>query len=207
MHYNANNGRSCNMITTRLRGTVYTISSPHGLSLHIAAFRRHRPMCLPTSQSILQIDRDPKFEKASAPSLSSVSVIIRSFDRCLPCRYWSLSYILACSSSCWTNVKIQIGHQRCSSFSLITMHLNTVLFLSVAALTSCISAYRGPKGVALYQREVTQSAALSTAATSTTAPASTTSSSPNEFTESFNITLDGQIFPPSVHIEDVNSTT
>lgn len=86
------------------------------------------------------------------------------------------------------------------------MHLNIIL-LSAAALTPCISAYRGPKGVALYQRQVTQSAALSAAATSTNAPASSSSSPPNEFTEPFNITLDGQIFPPSVRIEDVDSTT
>ncbi len=87
------------------------------------------------------------------------------------------------------------------------MHLNLILLLSAAALTPCISAHGGPKGVALYQRQVTQSAALSAATTSTTAPASTTSTPPNEFTESFNITLDGQIFPPSVHVGDVNSTT
>lgn len=87
------------------------------------------------------------------------------------------------------------------------MHLNTILLLSAAALTPCISAYREPKGVALYQRQTTQSAALSAAATSTTAPASTTTLSPNEFTEPFNITLDGRIFPPSVHIADMKSTT
>ncbi|MCJ1481775.1 hypothetical protein MMC06_001934, partial [Schaereria dolodes] len=87
------------------------------------------------------------------------------------------------------------------------MHSNIILLLSAAAFTPCISAYREPKGVALYQRDVTPSATLSAAATSTTALASTTSLPPNEFTESFNITLDGQIFPPSIHIEDLNSTT
>ena len=86
------------------------------------------------------------------------------------------------------------------------MHL-TMVVLSAGALTPCISAYGGPKGAALDQRQITESATLSATATSTTAPASTTSLAPNEFTESFNISLDGRIFPPTVHVGDVNSTT
>lgn len=86
--------------------------------------------------------------------------------------------------------------------------MSSVVYLFLlAVLTSGISAHEEPRAVALYERQITPAPSQSVATQTSAALSSTTTTPPNEILEAVNITLDGQIFPPSIHIEGVTTTT
>ena len=88
------------------------------------------------------------------------------------------------------------------------MQIISALVLSVIGLAPFTSANGKTKAIILYEREqITQPPRGSAVATSTTSStSSSTTAAPNEFAEPINITLDGQIFPPAVQVESLNST-
>lgn len=92
------------------------------------------------------------------------------------------------------------------------MYRNVVLspavyFLLLVVLAPSIFAHEEPKGVVLYQRQITPAPSHSAATYTTTSASSTTTSPPNEILEAVNITLDGQLFPPPIYIEGITTTT
>lgn len=83
--------------------------------------------------------------------------------------------------------------------------MSSVVYLFLpAVLTSGISAHEEPKAVALYERQITPGPSQSVATPTAASSSSTTTSA--EILEAVNITLDGQIFPPSRHTEGVTTT-
>ena len=87
------------------------------------------------------------------------------------------------------------------------MHQN-LLLLGMGVFTSVICAHAQLDGVAMYKRQGDESTSIDGTQTTTSATATpTTTSQPDEVYEAVNITLDGQIFPLSIHIEGVSSTS
>ncbi|CAD6591577.1 MAG: hypothetical protein ASARMPREDX12_005261 [Alectoria sarmentosa] len=78
----------------------------------------------------------------------------------------------------------------------------------MGVFTSVICAHVQLDGVAMYKRQGDESTSIEATQTTTSATATPTATSqPDEVYEAVNITLDGQIFPPNIHIEGVSSTS
>lgn len=90
------------------------------------------------------------------------------------------------------------------------MLMASSLLLCVIGVLPVISARGPPKVIAIRDDQASQPSSLSAAATTAAAASSASSTATSndiaQIIEPFNITLDGQIFPPNIHIGGVDLT-